>query len=86
MTTGDGYRTLNFAWDQNTEPDFSYYLLYAGRASGLYTHSNSPTNMGTATSGTYTVNARGAWYFALTAVDTEGLQSSFSTEVSTTVL
>ena len=78
MRTSD----IAFSWNANTEPDLAGYKLYVGRASGVYTASGSPKNMGTATSGTFTIDDNGVWYFALTAIDTSNNESGYSTEVS----
>ncbi len=71
-----------FVWDENPEQDIAGYKLYAGRQSGVYTAIGSPKNMGNVTKGTFDCNAPGKWFFALTVVKTNGLESSFSAEIS----
>jgi len=70
------------AWDPNSETNLAGYKVYFGMASGVY---NAPNIIGTET--TYTVNGLGpgTWYFAVTAYNTEGLESGYSNEVSTTI-
>src|SRR5271169_6560987 len=62
--------------------DLAGYKVYYGTASGNYTQN---TDVGNVT--TYSVpNLNGGtYYFALTAYDTEGMQSTYSTQVSKTI-
>ena len=69
------------SWNANTESDLAGYRIYAGRSSGVYGSAGTPTNVGNVLSGTVTVDASGAWYFAVTAYDTSNNESGFSTEV-----
>jgi hypothetical protein len=76
--------TVTLAWDRNPEPEVTSYKLYWGRASRTYTN---VVNVGNVT--TYTVTnlpSAATHYFALVAVTTNGLESDFSAEVSTTIL
>jgi hypothetical protein len=74
------HRVIPFYWDETTIPNLSHYKLYAGRATGTYDATGSPKNMGSGTSGTFTTDANGVWYFAMTTVDTEAEESEFSQE------
>lgn len=77
---------IAFSWTANTEPDIAGYKLYAGRQSGVYTDPRSPTVFGLVTSGSYEIrHEQGEWYFALTAYDTEGLESGFSSELKLSI-
>jgi hypothetical protein len=73
---------ITLTWDANTEPDMDHYVLYWGTASGDY--ANNDRTAGLETTKTVTIpNDDQVYYFALTAVDTSGLESDFSNEVST---
>jgi hypothetical protein len=67
------------SWDENLEPDIAFYKAYWGFAPGVYTAPGSPKIMGNTTSGTIPVNVDGDVYVAITAVNTAGLESAFST-------
>jgi len=73
---------VTLAWDANTETNLAGYKLYYGTASGVY---GAPIVIGTQTTYTVTGLAPGTYYFAVTAYNTEGLESGFSNEVSTTI-
>ncbi|NOY84934.1 MAG: hypothetical protein GXO96_08985 [Nitrospirae bacterium] len=70
------------SWNANSESDLSGYKVYFGTSSGSY---GTPTTVGNVT--TYTVPGlnTGTYYFAVTAFDTSGNESGFSTEVSKTL-
>jgi hypothetical protein len=74
--------TVTVAWDPNPNP-VAGYILYYGTASGTYTTS---VDCSTATVWSVAGLTDGQqYYFALTAYDASGLQSSFSNEVTTIV-
>lgn len=77
MPTSDVY----FAWNANSESDIAGYKIWAGRSTGGYSHSASPKDMGNVLTGFYTVDDNGQWFFALTAYNTAGTPSDFSTEI-----
>jgi hypothetical protein len=71
---------VTLTWDPNTEADLAGYKLYSGTASGSYTNASDVGNL---TSNTVLGLAPGAeYFFAVTAVNTSGLESEFSNEVS----
>lgn len=70
------------SWNANAESDLAGYRIYAGRSSGVYGSVGTPLDVGNVLSGALTLNANGAWYFAVTAYDTSNNESGFSTEVS----
>jgi hypothetical protein len=71
---------VTLAWDPC--PDVAGYRLYEGVASGVYTITNA---VGNATTGTVTGLVGGVTYFfAVTAVATNGAESAYSSEVSYT--
>ena len=73
--------TLNV--DGSALTNLSGYKVYWGNASRNYTLSASVTGAATTT---YTTSlAPGTWYFAITALDSTGTESSKSNEVSKTV-
>jgi fibronectin type 3 domain-containing protein len=69
-------------WEPNAETDLAGYRVYVGTASGTY---SAPRTIGLQTTYTVTGLAAGTYYFAVTAVNTAGLESDFSNEVYTTV-
>lgn len=71
--------TVTFAWDANSETNIAGYRLYTGNSSRNYTTSN---DFGNVTSGTLSgLNNSSRYYHALTAFNTAGLESDFSSEV-----
>lgn len=75
-------RTVTLTWEPNSEPDLSHYIVYWGTASGNYT-SNSG-NIGLVTEHTQILpDDDKTYFFAVTAIDTSGLESDFSNERNT---
>ncbi len=73
---------VNLQWDPNTEPDLAGYKVYFGTASRQY---GPPIVIGLEASYTFQGLPAGAYYFAVTAFNSAGLESSFSNEVSTVI-
>jgi len=69
------------SWDANTEPELAGYKLYYGTASRSY---GIPIDIGNQTTYTVTGLGPGTYYFAVTAYDTSGNETSFSNEGSKT--
>ena len=69
--------SVTLVWDRNPETDIAGYNVYYGRVSGDYTRLVTVTNPTAmiAVKGSRTV------YFAVTAYDTNGLESELSEEV-----
>jgi hypothetical protein len=76
--------TVTLAWDPSPGTNvIAHYNLYCGVASGTYT---TVVTAGTNTTASVSNLVLGTtYYFAATAVDTSGLESDYSTEVSTMV-
>ncbi len=74
-------REITLTWEANSEPDLSHYVVYWGTSSGNYT-SNSG-NIGLVTEYSVIIPDEGVYFFAVTAVDTAGLESDYSNEVNT---
>jgi hypothetical protein len=72
-----GEATLS--WDPNTESDLAGYMIYFGASSGVY---GTPIDAGTQTTYTVTGLAIGPYYFAVTAYNTAGTESTFSNEAT----
>ena len=68
---------ITLKWDPNRERDVVGYNVYYGRVSGDYTH------LETVDDPTATIGLKGTKtaYFAVTAFNTEGVESLFSEEV-----
>ena len=72
--------SVDLKWVANTEPDLSSYNIYYGTASRAY---GSPIPLGNVTSRTIDGLIEGqTYYFALTAQDTSGNESGYSSEIS----
>lgn len=75
-------REVTLTWDANSEPDLSHYVVYWGTASRVYTVNSG--NIGLVTMYKRQMPDDGkVYYFAVTAVDTAGLESDYSNEVNT---
>jgi len=79
--TGTGHAAqVTLAWDRNTETDIAGYRVYYGTGSRVY---NWFFDVGNATTYTVTGLADGStYYFAATAYDSSGFESTYSGEVS----
>lgn len=75
--------TLTLTWDANTEPDMSHYIVYWGKESRKYDYNSGNIGLVTIYSKEFVppYDAKTTYYFAVTAVDTSGLESDFSNEV-----
>ncbi len=69
------------AWSPNQETDLAGYKLYYGSQSHTYTNNIDVGNVTTYTAASLPDGS--AYYFALTAYNSEGAESGFSQEVST---
>jgi len=73
-------QSVTLAWDPNPESDIGGYIVYYGSASRNYTNA---VNAGNVTTNTVRGLVDGApYFFAVTAYNTNGLESDFSDEVS----
>ncbi len=73
---------VTIAWDANTESNLAGYKVYYGTASGVY---DTPIVLGNQTTYTITGLPAGTYYIAVTALNSSGLESGYSNEVSTTI-
>lgn len=82
-------QVLNYtlSWDANSEPDMSHYIVYWGTESRKYTQNSGNIGLTTTYNGSITNNKDElkTFYFAVTAVDTSGLESEYSNEVTVTL-
>lgn len=75
-----GEHSVTLAWDANPETDIVGYIVYYGSASRNYTNA---VNVGNVTTNMVIGLVDGVTYFfAVTAYNTNGLESDFSDEVS----
>lgn len=72
--------SIQLAWDASSSPDVGSYNVYYGVGSGQYT--NKVTSVGTNLTVTITLLRGASYYFAATAVSTNGLESDFSNEIN----
>ena len=70
--------TVTLSWEANTESDLAGYKIYRGTSSRVYTHI---IDVGDVTSFTLTIDAEVDNYLALTAYDTSGNESEYSSEL-----
>jgi len=68
---------ITLKWDRNPEPDIAGYNVYYGITSGEYIRMETVADR-TAIIG---VKGRKIYYFAVTAYNTNGVESGFSEEV-----
>jgi hypothetical protein len=72
--------SLTFLWDSSPSPDVASYRIYYGGDSGTYT--NSVMAGGTTTATVSGLSCGVTYYFAVTAVSRDGLESDYSEELS----
>jgi Fibronectin type III domain/Bacterial Ig domain len=75
-----GAQSVTLAWDANTETNLAGYNLYFGPQTGVYT--NKITLGKTTTNAVNGLVSGSTYYFAVTAFNTAGAESDYSTEVS----
>lgn len=81
-TTG----SATLSWGSNNEPDLAGYKIYIGTTSGVYSYPGSPFTVGSVT--TYTVTnlpSGSTYFFAISAYDSAGNESSRSAEASKSI-
>ena len=71
-------QTVTLAWDASPSPAVINYRIYFGTNTGNYLF---VTNAGLVLTQAVVLPHTGRWFFAATAVDTNGLESAFSNEV-----
>ena len=82
---------VSFRWDANSEPDLAGYRLYRSDTSGAYTQGAFIKEIPCAANDTACAAVTdegvpdGVYYWVVTAYDTEGLESVWSNEVTTTL-
>jgi chitodextrinase len=77
-----GTYSVTLSWLASPSAAVAGYRLYSGVTSGLYLHS---VDVGNVTTNTVAGLVRGTGYFfAITAYDTNGLESAFSNEITLT--
>jgi hypothetical protein len=80
FATGGNCAQVTLAWDANSEPNIAGYKVYYGTASRVY---NWYFDVGKVTTYSVTGLTDGSTYFfAATAYDTSGVESTYSSEVS----
>jgi hypothetical protein len=72
-------QNVTVAWNANSETNLAGYKLYYGTSSRAYTN---VSNLGNVLSASVTLLEGSTYYFAVTAVNTLGLESDYSAEVS----
>jgi len=77
LSTTDCGHSFNLSWDASISPNVAGYRVYMGRTSGNYTKS---IDVGNVLNYKYVVTSPGTYYFAVTAVSQQGIESDFSQE------
>ncbi len=78
-----GQTSVTLAWDPSARSGIAGYRLYEGGVSRTYTNAIEAGNATTATASNLLSGA--TYFFAVTAVGTNGLESDFSNEITYTV-
>jgi List-Bact-rpt repeat protein/fibronectin type III domain protein len=82
LSSGKAAQSATLAWDRNSEPNIAKYKLYYGTQSGSPSQS---LDAGSVTSATVpNLNDGTTYFFRVTAINTAGLESQPSNEVSYT--
>ena len=71
-------QSVTLAWDASPSPEVNDYRVYFGTNSRSYSF---VTNAGLVLTQTVVLPSAGRWFFAATAVATNGLESEYSNEV-----
>ena len=77
-----GSQNVTLAWDANPETNVVGYIVHYGSVSGAYTNAVNVTGSISAT--VTNLQEGSTYYFAVTAYDGAGVESSFSNEISYT--
>jgi hypothetical protein len=72
---------VRIGWAANPEGDIAFYRAYWGLAAAAYDSPGSPKDMGNNLIGAFDILESGIYHIAVTAINTGGLESGFSTEV-----
>ncbi len=81
--SGTTLGAIALRWNANSEPDLAGYKIHVGTHSGIYDYPGSPFNVGATTATTISNLPRGqTYFFAASAYDHQGNESSPSSEVS----
>jgi fibronectin type 3 domain-containing protein len=75
-------REVTLQWDANSEPDLKNYVVYWGIESRNYNQHRATAGLETTIIISIPDDGK-VYYFAVTAVDTAGLESDYSNEVNT---
>lgn len=78
--------SVTLTWQANREPDLAGYKIYVGTSSGSYGYAGSPFVTGDSTAYILNTLPKGqTYFFAISAYDLSGNESSLSSEVSKTL-
>ena len=75
--------SISLAWNPSSDTNVTGYNIYYGTASGVYTNEAAVGNVAVTTISNLTYGV--SYYFAVTAVDSEGDESGFSNEATFTI-
>lgn len=83
-TTGSTSRTVTLAWNASTSSVSGYRVYRAGTVGGPYTRITSQTVTGL-TYGDSSVSGGSTYYYVVTAINSQGIESGYSNEASVSV-
>jgi len=79
-------QSTTLAWDPNTDTDLAGYRVYRSEQSGVFAPPSNNSSLLTTTSFTdSTVQQGHTYYYAVTAVNTSGLESAYSSQVQAVI-
>ena len=77
--------SASLSWNPNLEPDLAFYRVYMSNTAGIYGGPIATVPAGTATHQLMNLPTSNTYWFTVTAVDTQGNESTYSNEVSKSI-
>lgn len=74
--------SVTLSWQRSPEPFVGGYCVYVGTASRIYDRTNIVLGLSNTNATVSSLTNGAVWFFAVTAVSTNGIHSDYSEEVS----